>query len=421
VRTTGWTVIGLPTSGHIGITASTCDTCHTAPATVSAPGGTGGFKTWNMSTHAGVNTATCNVCHGATPGVGISFTPAGGGTTSGTTVVPVFKPSNHFSTSVDCKTCHSSFTSFKVGSMTHTGIVNGCQNCHGNGVGIPFANVTPVFKPATGHIATTALDCSVCHVNTTTFTAWVMNHSGVSIATCNNCHGGQSFVTGLVPVTKAGNHLTTTQDCLKCHSTSNFSSFAGGRMGSAEHTANGNTATCIACHNGQSFQGVTPVSKPATHIVTANDCALCHLPSTYLVGGFAGQGIGWNMSHTGITLNCIQCHNGQTFATGVTPVNKGAVNHVPTNADCSNCHPSTSPGGFASFSNLSGKHTTVYMTGYSTTCTVCHGQTSQIYFGVDAQCVGKGSTISDHKSGGVCGGATKANCRSCHNATDSKW
>jgi hypothetical protein len=104
---------------------------------------------------------------------------------------------------------------------------------------------------------------------------------------------------------------------------------------------------------------------------------------------------------------------------------KSFVNHVPTSADCSNCHSSTTPGGFATWLNLSGKHSTTYMTSYSTTCTLCHGTTSQIYFGVDWQCdpagpVGYAKTaksISDHK----CSTTPASNCKSCHNATDSKW
>jgi hypothetical protein len=383
------TVLGKPPT-HI-LTTAQCNTCHTSQVVP------GGFKIWTMN-HSGVNTATCVNCHG--------------NVTFATGIVPVFKPLNHLTTSNDCYVCHSSTTTFVTGSMSHVGISVGCQNCH---AGQTYANVTPVTQPV-NHILTNGgktIDCSVCHSNTATFTVWVMNHSGVSIATCNNCHGGQTFATGKTPVTKAGNHITTVKDCVTCHSGTTV--FVGGRMGTTEHIANGNNVagTCNSCHNGQSFQGVTPVAKPGNHIVTTQDCSICHSLTNFTT--FAGT---WTMNHTGITLNCMSCHNGQSFATGVVPVNKTntpSPGHVPTAADCSNCHSATTPGGFAvKTANLSAKHTAVYLTGYSSTCyPTCHGTTSAIWFGVEYQAL---KTVSDHNPLG-----TKTNCRSCHNATDSNW
>jgi hypothetical protein len=403
------TVIGIPAQGvgasfHITLLgATTCNTCHTSRdvSFAAASGATSGFagqgSGWNMN-HAGVSTTTCTTCHTQGPA----------GATFATGVVPVFKPANHVPftpSSLDCKTCHSSLTSFKVGSMSHAGIVSGCQNCHGNAPpGIAFANVTPTFKPV-NHIATTGLDCSGCHVNTATFTARTMNHSFVNATTCNGCHTGQTYATGVVPKTKAANHLTTSIDCVTCHT--GFVSFAGGRMGTAEHVANGNTATCTACHNGQAFQGVTPVSKPGNHIVTSGDCALCHSTSNFNVGAFATL---WGMNHAGITLNCIQCHNGTSFGTSaplvpVSKVNTPSPGHVPTNADCSNCHNlantpvggGKNPGAWASIKKPQ-VHNATLLTGFSATvCYPCHGTSAPTYFGVMYECgTAKGAATSDH-------------------------
>ena len=412
------TIIGAP-AGHVALSNTACNQCHTTARDVTNTGvagssATSGFATqgagWTMN-HAGVNTATCQNCH----------TQSAPGITYPTGVLAVFKPANHFTTTADCRTCHSSTTSFKIGSMSHTGIINGCQNCHGNAAPIPFANVTPVSKPV-NHIATTNADCSGCHVNTSTFTVWSMNHTYVSIATCNNCHGSQAFATGVVAVAKGANHITTAKDCLTCHSTSSFATFAGGRMGTAEHVANGNIATCTACHSGQAFQGVTPVTKPGNHIPTAGECALCHSTSNFAVGAFATT---WNMSHTGIVANCMQCHNGTSFGTTapLVPVSKidtPSPGHVPTSADCSNCHTAVSAAAKIPSLWVPSKkpqtHNATLLTGYSgSVCYPCHGLSSATYFGVMYECgTANGLKQGDHKS------CTKTNCSSCH-GTGSKF
>ena len=377
------TILGKPAT-HI-VTTAECSTCHTSQVVP------GGFKVWTMN-HSGVNTATCQNCHS--------------NNTFATGIVPVSKPTNHLTTTSDCFVCHTSTTSFAAGSMSHAGISSGCQNCH---AGQTYANVTPVTQPS-NHILTTGgknIDCSVCHSNTATFTAWVMNHSGVSITTCNNCHGGQTFATGKTPVTKGSNHITTAKDCLTCHTGTTL--FAGGRMGTAEHIANGNTTSCATCHGGQAFQGVTPVTKPATHLTTASDCSTCHSTTNFTT--FAGT---WTMNHTGITVNCMSCHNGQAFATGVVPVSKinaPSPSHVPTTADCSNCHTVTTTGGFAT-STKPQPHNATLLTGFSaTTCYPCHGTTTATWFGVKAQGSGHPNT-SKSTPPNNCGNS------GCHSATN---
>jgi hypothetical protein len=131
------------------------------------------------------------------------------------------------------------------------------------------------------------------------------------------------------------------------------------------------------------------------------------------------------MSHSGIVNGCINCHNGQTFATGVVPVNKSAVNHVPTSSDCFNCHANTNTGGFATWLNHSAKHSVTFMTNYSTTCTVCHGTTAQVYFGVDWQCDPAGPAgyprVAKNEGDHKCSTTPASNCKNCHSATATKW
>jgi nitrate/TMAO reductase-like tetraheme cytochrome c subunit len=249
-----------------------------------------------------------------------------------------------------------------------------------------------------------------------------MNHGFVNATTCNACHNGQTFATGVVPKTKAANHITTAIDCVSCHT--GFTTFAGGRMGSAEHVANGNTASCSGCHGGQAFQGVTPVAKPGNHVPTSGDCALCHSTSNFNVGAFATL---WGMNHTGIAANCIQCHNGTSFGTSapVVPINKidtPSPGHVPTGADCSNCHNVVNtPIGGGKVASLWATikkpqvHTAVLLTGYSAAvCYPCHGLTTPTYFGTLNQCgTNKGLQAGDHKK------CTATNCASCHKGNET--
>jgi hypothetical protein len=332
------------------------------------------------------------------------------GNRAGTTMV---QGPSHVPTMVGvlCQSCHKSTVSFRIWVMDHTLTSLPCNACH---MGQSFEGVVPKTK-SQNHLVTTA-DCSGCHANTSTFTAWSMNHSFVGIATCNNCHGGQSFGTGVVPVSKGGNHIVTARDCLTCHSATRFVTFAGGRMGTAEHIANGNTATCSGCHGGQAFQGVTPVSKPGNHIVTSQDCALCHSTTNFAVGAFATN---WTMNHSGIALNCIQCHNGTSFGTTaplvpVSKINTPSPGHVPTGADCSNCHnvvnSSAKVPSLWSPSKKPQAHNAALLTGYSATvCYPCHGTTTATYFGVLNQCgTTKGQLAGAHSK------CTATNCAGCH-------
>jgi hypothetical protein len=109
---------------------------------------------------------------------------------------------------------------------------------------------------------------------------------------------------------------------------------------------------CVNCHSGASFAGVTPLSKPATHVVTNAGCETCHKSTTT----FAGAGF----DHTGVAAGtCATCH-------GVTPgVKAKPSNHVPTTASCDVCHANTT-----SFTATK-KPNHALFTGQ--TCRSCHG------------------------------------------------
>jgi Cytochrome c7 and related cytochrome c len=363
-------------TGHIATTAD-CSTCHT---NTTVPGGFATATGGTMPANHIPTTQPCTLCH--TSGTFSPGTPMNhSGITSGCAtchggqafygVTPVSKGTNHVPTTADCVTCHTSFTSFAGAIFSHAGITSGCATCHN---GTAFQNVTPVSKPS-NHITTTQ-DCSICHKSTTAFgPGTAMNHTGISSG-CATCHGGQAFY-GVTPVSKGANHVPTTADCVTCHAS--FTSFAGATFSHA-----GITSGCATCHNGTAFQNVTPVSKPSTHLTTAQDCSICHKSTTAFGPGTA-------MNHTGITSGCATCHTGQAFY-GVTPVAKPAAHvPIPAGTDCSSCHTS-----FVSFAGATFNHAGVS----SGTCNSCHNGT---YPGVMSQ-----SSVTGHVPTGV------VPCDTCH-------
>ena len=332
----------------------------------------------NIMNHAFVNTANCGTCH------------APGRTFPGVTMVSL--PANHISIlgSADCSLCHTNTTvpgGFSSRAMNHTGVgTASCLGCHNGQV---FATaVTPKVMTAPvgsagGHIAINGgTDCVLCHTATSVggFATRNMNHSGVTAASCNGCHTGQTFATGVTPKimpspSGPGGHIAITggTDCVRCHTTTSSGGFATRRM---DHTY-ANTATCNGCHTGQTFvTGVTPRQKPAPgHIPVLGDCASCH-SNTTVPGGFTT----WNMNHTAVnTATCATCHataSAATFMASTPAIVTPPSSHTPAflgGRDCGNsgCHgtANTGPGGFA----LAGKTHTAADAGK---CNTCHGATA---------------------------------------------
>jgi ribosomal protein L44E len=111
----------------------------------------------------------------------------------------------------------------------------------------------------------------------------------------------------------------------------------------------GIVSNCANCHNGMTYAGgVTPQAKPAKHISTNLACETCHKSTT----SFTGTA----MNHTGITTGCATCHNGSTSATAK------PANHIFTSSPCETCHKSTS-----TFSGTKMNHT-----GIVSNCANCH-------------------------------------------------
>jgi hypothetical protein len=120
------------------------------------------------------------------------------------------------------------------------------------------------------------------------------------------------------------------------------------------------------------------------------------------------------MSHTGNSLPCSSCHNGQTFTTAVIPVNVtthyiGAKPHIPLTSlaamagnagiECSVCHSSTT-----SFLTEKMNHGTMKGGINPGGCVACHNGTANYLGSQDKKTVGshEGSKATDDCSKSGC-------------------
>jgi len=177
-------------------------------------------------------------------------------------------------TLLECGECH-------IGGVFET-LPKLCGDCHDN--------VIAVGKPST-HISTDA-PCDTCH-NTSGFLASaIMDHS-ILERVCAACHDGIS-ATG-----KSFDHINSTNACEACHTTNFWD-----HVDYVNHTEVLNVDSCgIICHSA----GGRETYKSASHMITSERCAACHLP--------AGDDPSWPLicpvvAHTEVSNVCSSCHNG---------------------------------------------------------------------------------------------------------------
>ncbi|MDE1922819.1 MAG: hypothetical protein KGI55_05295, partial [Gammaproteobacteria bacterium] len=405
------------TPSHIPYLAGTdCGSCHTANYVA------GGFGPMNMTQakHAFVPT-TCNTCHEA----GLSFylgaaSPALQGRpadhSTGQMVAPndcglchntanwssTVLPTGHMPNPANqaCSVCHTgaptSYVALASIAVLHTGITNGCAQCHGGSTQLSFYNNNDNPKAAVltpPHIpAFTGTDCSSCHApNYVTGGFGPMNmtqatHAGVG-TTCDNCHeAGLSFYMGAAspglqgrPADHTSASMAAPNDCSQCHTTANWNSTAL----PAGHMPNPASQACNVCHTasptdytpatlaanpvlhtgiaagmcGQCHGGATPLTwynnfTPKDGVLTpahipylaGTDCGSCHKTTTYAVGGFGPTNM-TQATHAFVTTACDTCHEaGLSFYMGAAspglqgrPADHTSASMAAPN-DCSQCH-----------------------------------------------------------------------------------
>ncbi|HUX74896.1 MAG TPA: cytochrome c3 family protein [Steroidobacteraceae bacterium] len=366
---------------------TTCDTCHETANSfymgAASPGLQG--RPANHSTGLMVAPNDCSLCHN-TANWNSTALPAG----------HMPNPGNQ-----GCATCHtaapSDYTVLASIAVLHTGITNGCSQCHGGTTQLTFYNnidnpKAAVLTPA--HIpALTGSDCSSCHApNFVAGGFGPMNmtqatHAGVG-TTCDTCHeAGLSFYMGAAspglqgrPANHSTGQMVAPNDCSICHTTANWNSTAM----PAGHMPNPANNACTVCHT----------TAPADYSTTT-------LAATTVL-------------HTGISSGCLTCHGAPNssppvFYNNYTP--KDAVLapvHIPTSATpCEDCH---SPAVFTSFSGTtmtSAKHTAMFAV-IGTTCDACHESTTPplSFYGV--------TNLTVRPNGHHVG----EDCSRCHNTND---
>ena len=293
---------------HIPTTLE-CDSCHTAdtPATPSTFAGT--------QYHPNNNPTSCSSCHDG--------------------VIQKGKNRTHLATTRDCSNCHTTVTplTFKGGTYDHSdpGVSTNCASCHDGIRAIDKTNKGTKLN----HIPAKN-ECSECHNNTAvpggfTSNMFLANVHPNNINGCAGCHTAK-YLSARPALLKTGSvkHLPTSQDCHSCHSNVNFAD-------KTKFTHDGITGNCASCHDGSYYasSGAKGKSNPVpakTHPVTTTDCGSCHgIGNGFLDGGF---------DHTGTIDNCASCHgdNAPAPPTGAVTRKSSFPSHVVTTQDCSICH-----------------------------------------------------------------------------------
>src|SRR5204862_279378 len=213
------------------------------------------------------------------------------------------------------------------------GVTNNCASCH-NGVsatGMPPTHI-PVGTPPT--------PCEGCHstTNFTSFAGTKINHLAVTALTCASCHETANYL-GMRPSTNAtagDSRPPTALDPI--------------------HPAK-SAGDCSTCHDTVTFAG--SAVRPPNHIPTSAPCAQCHTTAgVYALYSVTG-------THQGVS-GCLTCHGPTVGPFANVTIVITTANHIPTSAPCAQCH--TTAGDNALYS-VTGTHQGV------TGCLTCHGST----------------------------------------------
>jgi len=426
----------LTTTPHIPyLNGTDCSACHTS---TFVTGGFGPATAMSPAKHAFVPTA-CSTCHDT----GKNFYV---GTGTALQTRPISGTFNHLTSSDpvqatgDCSLCHNttawttlqlppnhmpnpnnsactvchvgppSNNVFATNAAMHTGIANGCAQCHGgatnlsvNFAGHPIKDPLSAATLASPHIpAFSNSDCSACH-SSTTYAAGAFgpmnmtqaSHTSVG-ATCNPCHGVNSATQFYMGAASPGlqirpaDHTVGLQvapnDCSLCHTTANWIS----TVPPSGHMPNPGNQTCNTCHTAAPTNYPTLASFAVLHTaITKGQCSQCH-------------------GLTQLSFFNPASPNSAPKSAALTP------SHIPFNAgtDCSSCHTTTTyaAGTFGPMNMTQASHTFV-----STTCDNCHGVASTTTF-----FMGSASPIlqirpPDHTTGTMLTG----DCSACH--TTANW
>jgi hypothetical protein len=195
---------------------------------------------------------------------------------------------------------------------TFKGTPKKCATCHTQGSRMQ----TTTFKP-TNHITTTQA-CDQCHSSTASWSVARFSHVGVVARQCTQCHDNR------VAKGKPSNHMLTNAPCDSCHRTTTWSS------ASFTHV-DVKPGSCATCH----IQGGSASTyKPSKHISTNLSCDACHTTG----GSFATLRFTHSAIQGVMPGQCETCHNGTLASLNVLGKAQASPTHISTSASCDTCH-----------------------------------------------------------------------------------
>ena len=234
-------------------------------------------------------------------------------------------------------------------------------------------------------------------------------------------------------------HQGMSSNCGNCHNGVNLNgrgNFLPRKV--PDHVATSNT--CQACHTPQDFaiipfidhqevfgncsechNNVVAIGMSEFHTPTDAECDDCHNTTSFLELALDGS-----FDHSNITRACAGCHNGKV-ATGKTPTTTDTPpgTHPATNSECGYCHTTIS------FLDAYPDHTGPDVVGPGITCDSCHvangtgaakGQSAGHPL-TNVDCAACHSALTFKMPGGIFNhsllDATLQRCDSCHNASTS--
>ena len=234
------------------------------------------------------------------------------------------KPATHIPASSNCDSCHETTRWVPVPSarVDHAEVLGACLACH-NGSQQTSAGL--ISHKGAGHLPATTNNCDSCHFNHPQMWApvRVVDHDEITTQTCTLCHSSGS---PLANTKKSANHILSVDDCSLCHNAqvNPGQSFIPARR-PVNHTEGifPITEDCVTCHNNTVVSG-----KPNNHINSTNNCQNCH--ASYPVWDVNPQ---MGVDHNDVLGTCSSCHN-NVVARGQHP------DHIPTppGFECESCH-----------------------------------------------------------------------------------
>lgn len=316
-----------------------------------------GSKATGKSNQHITTEASCDACHGTTAWRPVHFDHTGvtGGCFScHNGVTAKGKNPAHIQSDNNCENCHHNFNSFLGGRFDHNTIKTGCVSCHNGTQAKGKSAAKPTHIPATDA-------CESCH-STTNFRPYRAIDHGAVTGACVTCHNGTTVLgSGVTIVGKQQAprpHPQTSDTCSDCHKS--FTSFATGAGAKPDHT---NLTNCVSCHNGTIARGKSAAVPPHIAITTDSACESCHNTTSFRPYTRVDHGL--------VSGACVSCHSGAiTLASGtvIKGKNQGHDTRVGSTSNvCEDCHRSTT-----TFAGATGKD----HTGITGNCVSCHNGTT---------------------------------------------